>query len=93
MKTKKLDNALEKKLSNIVLNLIKDKEQLNKVHKAYAKYANYLAKVGLMYPSSSGELFSKISDTFQQYKNNYNSKNDDVLTSSGKGIIGGAKYE
>ena len=93
MKTKKLDNALEKKLSNIVLNLIKDKEQLNKVHKAYAKYANYLVKVGLMYPSSSGELFSKISDTFQQYKNNYNSKNDDVLTSSGKGIIGGAKYE
>ena len=93
MKTKKLDNALEKKLSNIVLNLIKDKEQLNKVQKSYKKYIKFLTKVGLMYPSSSGELFSKISDTFQQYKNNYNSKNDDVLTSSGKGIIGGAKYE
>jgi len=96
MAKKKLDSVLEKKLSNVVLTLIKDKEQLNKVHKAYTKYANYFTKVGMTYPSDSEKLFSKISDIFQQYKNSYlpknhNSKNE-VPTSSGKGFIGGVKY-
>jgi len=97
MKTKKLDNTLEKKLSNAVLTLIKDKEQLNKVQKSYTRYIKFLTKNGLLYPSDSGRLFSKISDIFQQYKNSYiskkhNSKNE-VPIISGKGLIGGAKYE
>ena len=92
MKTKKLDNTLEKKLSEVVLNLIKDKEQLNKVQKSYKKYIKFLTKNGLAYPSDSGELFSKVSDTFKQYKNNYTSKNE-VPTISENGLIGGVRYE
>ena len=92
MKTKKLDNTLEKKLSNVVLTLIKDKEQLNKVHKAYRKYANYLFKVGIKSPSPTADLFSEISDVFQKYRNNYEPRNKEVSISSGKGFIGGVKY-
>ena len=77
MKLKELDSKLEKKLSNTVLTLIKDKEQLNKVHKAYTQYANYLGKVKVIYPSSTSKLFMNISDTFQRYKNNYKRKKGD----------------
>ena len=77
MKLKELDSKLEKKLSNVVLTLIKDKEQLNKVHKAYKNYAGYLGKVKVIYPSSTSKLFMNISDTFQRYKNNYKRKKGD----------------